>query len=174
MRHPWKGTARGQRAVRGQAKATARKGISAEGKRAEPARWGVLPRGRPVPDADSQARRLLRRLIPASILVPIVAGLLRWEGEQAGLFGTGVGLTLMVSLMVIGMTSLVLWVARQVVRHERTLGEAEHALADERLLLEAVLEASGSHIYFKDTKHRFVRVSPSLIKHFGLSDVAEL
>ncbi len=80
----------------------------------------------------------------------------------------------MVSLMVIGMTSLVLWLARQVARHEQGLRDAEHALIDERLLLEAVLEASGAGIYFKDTEHRFVRVSPSLSKRFGFDDSAEV
>jgi PAS domain S-box-containing protein len=139
----------------------------------EPARWRVLPRGRPADSGSLKSRRLLRRLIPASILLPIAGGLLRWEGEQEGLFGAGVGLTLMVTFMVVGMSLLVLWISRQVARNERTRHEAEQALIDERLLLDVVLEASGAHIYFKDTEHRYVGMSPSMARHHGLADVTE-
>jgi diguanylate cyclase (GGDEF)-like protein/PAS domain S-box-containing protein len=44
------------------------------------------------------------------------------------------------------------------------------ALLDDRHLLDALLEYSPDHIYFKDHKSRFVRVSRSLAEWMGLSD----
>ena len=44
------------------------------------------------------------------------------------------------------------------------------ALLDDRHLLDTLLEYSPDHIYFKDRKSRFVRVSRSLAEWMGLSD----
>ena len=43
-------------------------------------------------------------------------------------------------------------------------------LLDDRHLLDTLLEYSPDHIYFKDRKSRFVRVSRSLAEWMGLSD----
>jgi diguanylate cyclase (GGDEF)-like protein/PAS domain S-box-containing protein len=44
------------------------------------------------------------------------------------------------------------------------------ALLDDRHLLDTLLEYSPDHIYFKDRKSRFIRVSRSLAEWMGLSD----
>ena len=50
-------------------------------------------------------------------------------------------------------------------------GEASvEELLDDRHLLDALLEYSPDHIYFKDRESRFVRVSRSLAEWMGLSD----
>lgn len=47
------------------------------------------------------------------------------------------------------------------------------ALLDDRYLLDALLEHSPDHLYFKDTGSRFLRVSRSLARWMGLQDPLE-
>src|SRR5207247_6326112 len=97
-----------------------------------------------------------------------LAGLLRWEGERAGLYSSDVGIVLMVLFMIAAGLALLLWVGRQVTHSEHTRLRAEEALLDERFLLQTLVETSPDHIYFKDTQHRFIRINPSLARHFEL------
>ena len=68
---------------------------------------------------------LVRRLLPAAILVPVVLGWLRLEGERAGLYGTGVGVLLTTSANVLIISALVLWSARLLDRLEAKRRRAE-------------------------------------------------
>lgn len=52
-------------------------------------------------------------------------------------------------------------------------GEASGELLDDRYLLDALLEHSPDHLYFKDIESRFLRVSRSLSEWLGLSDPLE-
>lgn len=52
--------------------------------------------------SDTSGGTLIRRLLPASIIIPMTLGWLRWQGEEAGLFSSWMG----VALMVVGTASL--------------------------------------------------------------------
>jgi two-component system, sensor histidine kinase and response regulator len=52
----------------------------------------------------------------------------------------------------------------------RTGKASVEELLDDRYLLDALLEYSPDHIYFKDRQSRFVRVSRSLAEWMGLSE----
>jgi diguanylate cyclase (GGDEF)-like protein/PAS domain S-box-containing protein len=52
----------------------------------------------------------------------------------------------------------------------RSSGHWADELLDDRHLLDALLEYSPDHLYFKDRRSRFVRVSRSLAEWMGLSD----
>ena len=50
---------------------------------------------------------------------------------------------------------------------------AVHPSADERRLLDTLMDNTADHIYFKDAESRFVRISRALADHFGLGDPSE-
>src|SRR4028118_76445 len=68
---------------------------------------------------------LIHRLLPAAIIVPVVLGWLRLEGQRAGLYGTGIGVLLTTSANVLIISALVLWSARLLDRLEARRRRAE-------------------------------------------------
>ena len=68
---------------------------------------------------------LIRRLLPAAIVVPVVLGWLRLEGQRAGLYGTGVGVLLTTTANVLIISALILWSARLFDRLEARRQQAE-------------------------------------------------
>ncbi len=51
---------------------------------------------------------IIRRLLPATVVLLVTISLLRWQGEQQGLYGTGTGIILM-TLAVVATSSALLW-----------------------------------------------------------------
>jgi signal transduction histidine kinase/ActR/RegA family two-component response regulator len=86
----------------------------------------------------SGAGLLARRALPLVILLPLVLGLLRLHGQQAGWYDTGMGTALLVLGLIIAMSGVVWWCVEAVSAHERA-----RAAAEERLRLAARMEAIG-------------------------------
>jgi PAS domain S-box-containing protein len=61
--------------------------------------------------SDSSGGALIRRLLPASILVPVSLGWLRWEGEKAGLYSSWMGVALMIVGTAALLAGIVVWTA---------------------------------------------------------------
>ena len=75
-----------------------------------------------------------RRLLPAAILVPLVLGWFRLRGQQVGLYGTELGVSLFTVATMFIIAALVWWSARLLYRvdGERKLAEEEMRAARER------------------------------------------
>src|SRR5215218_5537916 len=75
-----------------------------------------------------------RRLLPAAILVPLVLGWFRLRGQQVGLYGTELGVSLITVANMFVVAALVWWSARLLYRidGERRLAEEETRTARER------------------------------------------
>lgn len=71
------------------------------------------------------AGRSGRVLLPAAIIVPVVLGWLRQQGEQAGLYREDVGVALMVMLTVLSMTVLIWYNAHALLSADRLRVRAE-------------------------------------------------
>src|SRR5579862_3968421 len=56
----------------------------------------------------------------------------------------------------------------------RELTEANEALANTQILLDAMLENIPDRIYFKDAKSRFVKVSKALAKRMGITNLDDV
>jgi two-component system, sensor histidine kinase and response regulator len=75
-----------------------------------------------------------RRLLPAAILVPLLLGWFRLRGQQVGLYGTELGVSLFTVVNMFVVAALVWWSARLLYRvdGERKLAEEEMRAARER------------------------------------------
>ena len=75
-----------------------------------------------------------RRLLPAAILVPLVLGWFRLRGQQVGVYGTELGVSLFTVANMFVVAALVWWSARLLYRidSERKLAEEEMQAARER------------------------------------------
>jgi len=61
--------------------------------------------------AGSAGSYMVRRLLPPAILVPLVVGFLRWQGELLGLYDTAVGLALFTVSNIFISSALIVWIA---------------------------------------------------------------
>jgi two-component system, sensor histidine kinase and response regulator len=80
---------------------------------------------------------LIRRLLPAAIIVPVVLGWLRLEGQRVGLYGTGVGVLLTTTANVLIISALILWSARLLDRLEARRQQAEEETQRAKEMAEA-------------------------------------
>jgi hypothetical protein len=61
---------------------------------------------------DSAGGLLARRLLPAAILIPILLGWLRWQGERLGLYDTAFGVSVFAMSNIVVFSILITWLAR--------------------------------------------------------------
>ncbi len=78
--------------------------------------------------SDSMGGVVVRRLLPAAILVQIALGWLRLVGQQAGLYGTELGVALMVVSSTVILTALIAWIAGLLYRSDTERKRAEEQL----------------------------------------------
>ena len=86
-----------------------------------------------------------RRLLPAAILVPLVLGWLRLRGQQIGLYGTELGVSLITVANMFVVAALVWWSARLLYRID---GERRRAGEEMRVARERAEEANRAKSEF--------------------------
>src|ERR671938_1539629 len=69
-----------------------------------------------------------RRLLPAAILVPLVLGWFRLRGQQVGLYGTELGVSLITVANMFVVAALVWWSPRQIHRIDGERKQAEEEM----------------------------------------------
>ena len=89
---------------------------------------------------------LIRRLLPAAIIVPVVLGWLRLEGQRIGFYGTGVGVLLMTAANILILSALILWSARLLDRVEARRQRAEEESQRAREEAEAANRAKSEFL----------------------------
>jgi two-component system, sensor histidine kinase and response regulator len=112
---------------------------------------------------------LIRRLLPAAIIVPVVLGWVRFEGERAGLYGTGFGVVLNTTANVIIITALVLWSARWLDRMEAKRKQAEEALRESRGQFEDLFEQSVDSLFIHDSSGQIIDCNAEACRSLGYS-----
>jgi PAS domain S-box-containing protein len=108
--------------------------------------------------SDSFTGAITRRLLPVAIFAPILIGGLQLYGLRAALYGTELGLSLLVVIMIVVLTALIWWNAGSLLGMESGRREAEDALrireAHTRTILDTALDgvitmdASGRITYW--------------------------
>ena len=86
-----------------------------------------------------------RRLLPAAILVPLVLGWFRLRGQQIGLYGTELGVSLFTVATMVIVAALVWWSARLLYRFD---GERRRAVEEMRIARERAEEANRAKSEF--------------------------
>jgi PAS domain S-box-containing protein len=127
--------------------------------------------------SDSAAGRIVRWLLPAIVLVPVVTGWLQLLGEAAGYYGERFGGVLMTTTTVALLGGVAAILATSLDRSERAvahsnqlLRESEHRFqACRERQLQQMIENAPNSIAMLDTELRYIHVSPLWLTEFGLS-----
>ena len=110
----------------------------------------VLRRGVQVAGDNNGARFLVRRLLPVAVVVPIVLGWLRLEGERAGLYGTAGGTVLFGAANVLIICALVLYGARSLRRAEDRRRQTEASLRQAEQRYRTLVERVPAVVYVQE------------------------
>jgi PAS domain S-box-containing protein len=107
-----------------------------------------------------------RRLLPASVIVPVVIAWLRWRGVEEGVFSqwTAVAITALSATALLA--SLTAWTARVLDRQERDRKKAEAALRESESRLNGVIQSAMDAIITVDERQRIVLFNAGAEKIF--------
>ncbi len=100
---------------------------------------------------------LVRGLLPAALVLPVVTGWLRLQGEHAGWYGLEAGLTLFALSNVAVFVALAWHTAFRLHREDLRRREAEKAERAERYFSDALLDSLPGVFYLYDRDGRFLR-----------------
>ncbi len=105
--------------------------------------------------ADSFGGELARRLFPAAIVLPVLLGWLRLEGERAGLFDASFGVAVMATANIVFFVVLLYWTAASLDQSDLERQQAEQARleAEERFRV-LVTGVKDYAIFMLDPKGR--------------------
>jgi PAS domain S-box-containing protein len=116
---------------------------------------------------EGTAGLVARRLIPASVAIPFLLGLVTLEGQRRDAFSAEMGVSLHVTAVIVVFVALVSWCAYVLARldRERSAAVAALRLSDER---QKVLFAHiPQEVFFKGRDLSFVSVNPAFAAQYG-------
>jgi PAS domain S-box-containing protein len=127
--------------------------------------------------SESAAGRIVRWLLPAIFLVPVITGWLQLLGEHAGYYGEHFGGVLMTTTTVFLLGGVAAILATSLDRSERAvahstelLRESEHRFqAFRERQLHQMIENAPHSIAMLDTELRYIHASPLWMREFGLT-----
>jgi PAS domain-containing protein len=114
-------------------------------------------------------RFLVRRLLPAAVIVPVVLGWLRFEGERAGFYGTGFGVVLNTTANVLIITALILCSARWLDRMEAERKQAEEDLRESLGQFKDLFDPSVDSLFVHDPSGKIVDCNAEACRSLGYS-----
>jgi len=111
---------------------------------------------------------MARRLLPASLLIPIVLGFLRIKGQDAGWFGPPLGLVLHVVATMVLLALFIWWNAQTLDRIARENGRFEHAVQDTRTTLLEILSHVSNAAFAHDLSGHVTFFNAAAERLFGI------
>ncbi len=127
--------------------------------------------------SKSAAGRIVRWLLPAIFLVPVITGWLQLLGEAAGYYGEHFGGVLMTTTTVALLSAVAAILATSLDRSERAVAHTNELLRDSEHRFQAcrerqlhqMIEHAPHAIAMLDTELRYIHASPRWMSEFGLS-----
>ena len=113
--------------------------------------------------------RVLIGLLPAVVVVPLILGWLRLQGERAGLFSASFGVALMVASTASLLALVVWWNARGLFRADANRRDAERALRESEQHTRLIIEAAYDSFIAMDARGIVLDWNPQAEKTFGFT-----
>ena len=127
-----------------------------------------------VMTSDSVGGAMARRLLPASLLIPIALGFLRLKGQDAGWFGPALGLMLHVVATMLLLALFTWWNAVALDRIARENGRFERAVQDARTALLKILDHVDNAAFAHDLQGNVTYFNTAAERLFGIPAVEAL
>ena len=118
--------------------------------------------------ADSAGGLITRRLLPATVLLPLGLGWVRLAGERAGWFDAATGTAATMLVFIVTLASTVLVAGRWVSRSEAVLKESEEATRRQLAEIQAIYDSAHIGLCVLDRDLRFVRANRRLAEINGV------
>ena len=122
-----------------------------------------------VMTSDSVGGAMARRLLPASVLMPILLGFLRLIGQDAGWFGPALGLVLHVVATMLLLALFIWWNAAALDRVARENRAFEHAVQDIRTTLLEIFDHVSNAAFEHDLRGTLTFFNSAAERLFGIS-----
>jgi PAS domain S-box-containing protein len=108
---------------------------------------------------DSPAGVLVRRILPAVVVVPILVGFIRVLGERAGLYETNFGSAARTLVEIALLLALLAWTVTAIRRHSRAQQTAEASAIEQAERVTNILESITGGFITLDQEMRFTYVN---------------
>ncbi len=108
-------------------------------------------------NGDTAGSVLVRGLFPAALIVPVVVGWLRLEGQRAGWYGLETGLTVFAMSNVLIFSVLAWHTASRLHREDTRRRQAEKTVMMEKQFSDAVIDSLPGIFYLFDRQGKFLR-----------------
>src|ERR1019366_2986563 len=122
-----------------------------------------------VMTSNSVGGAMARRLLPASLLIPLGLGFLRLKGQDAGWFGPGLGLVLHVVATMLLLALFIWWNAAALDRIARENGRFEHAVQDTQEALLEILRHVSNAAFAHDLTGNLTFFNAAAERLFGIT-----
>jgi PAS domain S-box-containing protein len=121
-----------------------------------------------VVTGDTEGGTMARRLLPASIVIPIVLGFLRLKGQEAGWFGPALGLVLHVVATMLALALIIWWNAAALDRVSQENQRFGYAVQDTRSTMLGILQHVNNAVYGYDLQDHLIFFNAAAERLFGL------
>lgn len=119
---------------------------------------------------EGPAGLLFRRVLPWMLILPVMIGWLRVQGQRAGLYDSNFGVALRTVLEVAVLTLLMWWSARALQRHERQRAEVEARARSADLQSRTLLaNLPGGAAFVVDRDLRYVMAEGEALRESGMT-----
>lgn len=127
-------------------------------------------------NSDTAGGVLVRRLFPAALVVPVLVGWVRLEGERLGWYGLETGLTIFAMSNVTIFAGLAWHTASRLHRADIRRQAAERTVHLEQRFSDAVIDSLPGVLYLYDREGRFLRWNKNFerLSGYGAEEIARM